>query len=201
MSEWLIQACKNLDNISLFKFADSVFQQNFKKYHENLTIFDFDNTLATTECQIYVINNGETKTLSSQEYATYTPMEGDKFDFRDFKACVNPKPIFENLIKLIKLYLKHGNNSVIILTARSPHSIPPILDYLSNYGLHNIKIKGVGSSNPDSKAQYIRNLLLKNPHIKRINFIDDAPENIHAVKRLKNDPQIKHVEIHTKLFV
>lgn len=200
MSKWIIAACKNLDKISMFKLADSLFNQHQKQSHENLTIFDFDNTLATTECKIYVTNNGESKVLSSQEYATYIPEEGDVFDFRDFKACVNPKPIFENLIKLINIYSKRGSDSVMILTARSPHSIPPILDYLSNYGLHNIKIKGIGSSAPLGKAQYIKNMLLKNPHIKRVNFIDDAPENIIAVKNLKNDPKIRHVEIHTKLF-
>ena len=96
-----------------------------------IRIFDFDDTIASTEAKIHTtFANGEKKSLTPAEYALYyhKRKKGDKFDFTDFKKVINPKEI-PQITKVMKSMLKAaGERYVMVLTARG--SYKPIKDFL-----------------------------------------------------------------------
>ena len=53
-----------------------------------LSIFDFDDTLVTSDSWVYVKRpDGTEMQLDAAEFAVYTPKKGETFDFRDFLHC------------------------------------------------------------------------------------------------------------------
>jgi len=64
-----------------------------------LSIFDFDDTLVTSDSWVYVKRpDGTEMQLDAAEFAVYTPKKGETFDFRDFdRKLRNPKLIKRNI--------------------------------------------------------------------------------------------------------
>ena len=59
--------------------------ENKKTNSKKLSIFDFDDTLVSTNAKIHITHgDGEKETLTPAEYAVYEPQEGDEFDFSEF---------------------------------------------------------------------------------------------------------------------
>lgn len=163
---------------------------------KKLCVLDFDDTLAKTESNIYIIHaDGTKETLTPAEYAVYKERPGDKFDFNDFNRMLRkPNPINKN-IKLLMRFMKDPNNKVTILTARSLAF--PIRYYLKKqYGI-DVYAVALGDSNPQKKADWIED------HIKKgyddIFFMDDSPKNVYAVDKLKEKyPNVKLRAVHVK---
>jgi hypothetical protein len=150
---------------------------------KTLHVYDFDDTLATSEALIYVHKRDGTKlTLTPEEFAVYDEQAGDKIDFSDFSRILrNAKPINRN-IKLINNSLKNPNVKTTILTARAI-AFPIRHFFKTTFGVEPYVI-AVGSSDPMKKANWIE------AHIKKgyrnIFFTDDSLKNIAAVDKLKN---------------
>ena len=52
---------------------------------KKLRVFDFDDTLFSTKANVGVTKaDGTKQTLTSEEFATFKPEEGDLLDFSDF---------------------------------------------------------------------------------------------------------------------
>ena len=86
-----------------------------------LCIFDFDDTLITSNAKVRVIKQaGHTKKLSTAQYAKYMPQPGDVFDFVEFDSYPKQleiiEPVFAELQASIALC---GHDNVVILTARA----------------------------------------------------------------------------------
>lgn len=74
------------------------------------------------------------------------------------------------------------------MTARS--AVEPIRDFLKTIGIQNVEIVGVGSSDPQRKADWIEDKI--NQGYNDIFFIDDSPKNVAIVQKLKSQyPDIK----------
>jgi len=151
-------------------------------------IFDFDDTLATTDTNVRVIHTDGTESIiTPAEYAIYDAKPGDKFDYKEFNQLLkSPKPI-DKIWKLLVKAAKNPSNKVTILTARQLAF--PIRYWLKKAGL-DIYVVAVGSSDPKVKADWIEN------EIKRgatdITFIDDSEKNVKAVSKLADKyPAIK----------
>lgn len=165
-----------------------------------LSIFDFDDTLATADAWIYVTHaNGKESQLDPAEFAVYKPKKGDEFDFRDFdKMLQNPKLIKKNFKLLVKQIEKarrmsRGARKVTILTARKLGY--PVKHFFKTLGL-DVYVVPIGSSDPRVKARWIEDQIKKG--YDTVYFMDDSPKNIKAVDRmLSRYPYVKSV---TKLI-
>ena len=88
---------------------------------KKLRVFDFDDTLVKSNSEVYVTNNGKTKTLTPGEFAIYKLKSGDVFDFSDFDKVIQPKKI-KSMFKVFKnIYRASGSRRLTILTAREAY--------------------------------------------------------------------------------
>lgn len=171
----------------------------FKPIHEvvdkKLRVFDFDDTLVTTNSHIYVTHkSGKKSKLTPGEYAVYSQKDGDVFDFSDFQKVKQPQEI-KGVTKLLKNIVKAGGSDIVILTARAAYK--PVKDYLEDIGLNNIYVVALGDANPQKKADWIEEKIKGG--VTDVYFIDDSHKNISAVKALeKKYPKItlkvRHVQ-------
>lgn len=157
---------------------------------KKLRVFDFDDTLVTTNSYIYLTDkNGNDRKLTPGEFAVYSPKPGDDFDFRDFRGLIEPKLIKGYFKLLQRMATKDGNRGVFILTARPAYR--PIKNFIRDLGLKNVYVVALGSSNPEDKADWIENEVIKHGY-DDVYFVDDSLKNVKAVSnRLKKYPHIK----------
>ena len=171
-------------------------RKNIKK----LSIFDFDDTLVSTNANIHITHkDGKKETLTPAEYAVYSPQEGDEFDFSEFEGPLkDPEIIKRNFNLLLQVLGKSSKNRrTAILTARG--NPVPIDNFFKKYGLDNIEIVALGSSDPQDKADWIENQIKQGWN--DIRFMDDSAKNIIATKKMsKKYPEvnwlIRKVKIH-----
>jgi hypothetical protein len=194
--------CRVLDEIGEHERSDFIFScitaQTVQKKH--VIIFDFDETLALTECKIRLQKSDGTKmVLTPAEFAVYERQHDDVFDFDDFEHCINAKPIERNIEKAIRHHMNHGEDGLLILTARPQAAAPAILDFLARHNLPPIGVIGLNSGAPEAKANVIKQLI-KSQNIEHLEFIDDSYKNIAAVDVLKDDPEFENVVIETEHF-
>ena len=146
-------------------------------------IFDFDDTLATTDTRVKVIHKDGSETmLTPAEYALYKPKPGDNFDYTEFDRMLrSPKPI-DKIWKLLVAASKNPANKVTILTAR--RLAFPIRYWLKRMGL-DVYVVAVGGSDPQLKVNWIEKEIKKGA--KDITFIDDSHKNVKAVAKLGDE--------------
>ena len=156
-----------------------------------LHIFDFDDTLVSSNSNV-VINHkdGTQSVLSSDEYATYDEAPGDDLDFSDFdkypENAVIIGPVFSELLKAIG---RDGKDSVAILTARE--NPVPVKDFLFDNGIENIEVQAVGSSNPREKANYVLKRI-KEEGIGLVRVFEDNARNIREIRKVvKENGEVK----------
>jgi len=157
-----------------------------------LRVFDFDDTLASSNSRIHVtLASGKKVTMTPAEYASYFPKrkEGDKFDYSEFKELIEPK-VIPQVVKVMKNMIKAaGERYVMILTARSG-SYKPIKNFMKTLGL-NVKIITLGSGDPQDKRDWIGRQIEKNK-FDDVEFFDDSRKNIKAVEMLRDKhPNVK----------
>ncbi len=156
----------------------------FKALPRKLRIFDFDDTLVTTDAKIKVPSKN--LSFSTSEFANkYKAQPGDVLDFSDFRTgkLLNPKPtaFFHTGFKKIIA----GNADIMILTARP--NTEEIKEFLSDYiDVDRLIIVG-GAETPEMKKNEIAKVL---DDYDDIRFFDDSVPNIMAVKSLKS-PKVK----------
>ena len=167
---------------------------------KKLSIFDFDDTLVSTNAKIHITHgSGEKETLTPAEYAVYTPQDGDEFDFSLFSGTIKDPEIIK---KNFQLFLQVLNKSrkgrrTAILTARE--NPIPVKNFLKKQGIEGIEIIALGSSDPQDKADWIEDQAKAGWN--DIRFMDDSSKNIASVRAMaKKYPNIewliKKVRIH-----
>ena len=148
-----------------------------------LRVFDFDDTLATTDSYIYINHKDGTKSkLDPGQYAVYKPKSGDTFDYSDFNKMLNNPQVIKRNFDLLQRMLKNPQKKVTILTARA--LVFPIRKFFKDQFRMDVDVVALGSSDPKDKSDWIEK------HIKRgytdIAFMDDSHKNIKAVNTLKS---------------
>jgi hypothetical protein len=170
-----------------------------KKINEGktLSIFDFDDTLATADAWIYIKHkDGKESKLDPAEFAVYKDKPGDEYDFRDFdKMLKNPKVIKKNfklLVKQIEKARKTAGRKVTILTARRLGF--PVKHFFKTLRL-DVYVVPVASADPQKKVDWIE-AKIKGGY-DTVYFMDDSKKNITAVnKLLKKYPHVKNIVKH-----
>ena len=173
--------------------------QDILKEGKTLSIFDFDDTLATADAWIYVKHeSGKESKLDPAEFAVYDEKPGDEFDFRDFDSMLkNPKIIKKNfklLVKQIDKARKTTGRKVTILTARALGY--PVKHFFKTMGL-DVYVVPVASADPKVKAKWVEDKIKSG--YDTIYFMDDSKKNIDTMKdMLKKYPHVKNKIVHIK---
>ena len=161
---------------------------------KTLYIFDFDDTLATTDSR--VVDTTSNKELTTAEYdvekRNNPNFDPKTYDFSQFDTMMNPDMIEKTLNKLITAL--NSGHSAAILTARA-NSEPVRTLLLQKYrifvpviAVNDPKYGHLGEKDGEKKANWIKNQI--EAGFTRIFFYDDSKNNIKAVQNLRNDPEI-----------
>lgn len=145
---------------------------------KTLHVYDFDDTIVQTQTPVVVVDlQGNRKDLTSHEYVKYLPKPGEELDFTEFDKMIKSSSPIQTNIDQLKASLNNPNIKTTILTARRVAF--PIMKHLRDKYNMNVYVVGVGSSNPELKADYIER------EVKRgyttIKFMDDSEKNLAAV--------------------
>lgn len=164
-----------------------------------LTIFDIDDTLMHTTAKIRVIKNGQVvRTLTNQEFNTYTLKPGESFDFGEFRSAEKfreeSKPIGP-MVEKLKLALRQaGNGRVIMLTARADFDDKEtFLQTFRDLGIDmsQVHVHRAGNLPGDAipaekKAVWVRRYLDTGKY-SRVKLYDDSITNLEVFKALKQE--------------
>ena len=152
---------------------------------KGISIFDFDDTLATTKSKIIVnMPDGKVKKIAPAEFAKqHSKLEeqGATFDFNEFNKVVRGKPALA-ANKLKKAIDKFGNKDVFVLTARPQASAQAIYEFLKGIGLE-IPLKnitGLENGTPQAKANWVVSKAAEG--YNDFYFTDDVYKNVKAVQ-------------------
>lgn len=190
---------KSVDDIELRVLSRLLTERDSRG--SEIHVFDFDDTLVKTKSKIYLTSQDEVgnevkRSLTPREYAQYKRQHGDVFDYSDFEQVIEPEPVKPMMLKLMKSIRDSGIDNVFILTARG-NSVP-VREFLNSQGIPEIRIFAVGTSDPEAKANVIKDEVLSRDDISEVTFYDDAAKNIMAVRALRDNLRgIKNVNIKT----
>ena len=172
--------------------------------NRGMSTFDFDETLIIDGENFVVATDpktGETINIKSGEWPTRGPelaAAGYKFNFDDF---VNVRggidgPLLQKMKNQIK---KYGPENVFVLTARPQTADSAIHGWLKSKGV-NIPIKNI-TGLADSRGEVKANWMLEKfaEGYNDMYFVDDALQNVKAVKDVLNQLDVKSKVVQAKL--
>ena len=159
--------------------------RNLNAPKKGISIFDFDDTLATSKSKVIVeMPNGTTKEITPAEFAkqhSNLEQQGASFDFSQFNKVIDGKP-GPLVAKIKKAIDKFGNKDVFVLTARPQASATSIKAFLDGIGV-NIpleNITGLEDGTPQAKANWV--IGKAGEGYNDFYFTDDVYKNVKAVQ-------------------
>ena len=160
---------------------------------KKIRVFDFDDTLATSNNKVIATKGEENIVLNAEEFASrglQLKQEGWEMDFSDFNNVTEGGrgPLFK-VAKAIRD--ARGNEDLFVLTARAPQAQEAIYEFLKAEGLEfkRKNIIGLGDSTGEAKANWILNKAAEG--YNDFYFADDAPQNVKAVRDTMNILSVK----------
>ena len=158
--------------------------RNLNAPKKGISIFDFDDTLATSKSKVIVTVDDKTTKITPAEFAKqHSKLEeqGAEFDFSEFNKVVDGKP-GPLAAKLKKAIDKFGNKDVFVLTARPQASAQAIYDFLKGIGLEVPleNITGLEDGTPQAKANWVVGKAAEG--YNDFYFTDDVYKNVKAVQ-------------------
>ena len=161
-------------------------------------VFDFDDTLATTNCKVevrqtdlYFGDSFKVQELTPSEFNAYELKEGEWFSFEQFKDILNPVAL--PLVDFAK-EVSQENHNVFILSARPGEAVNPITEFLRSL---NIKVKSVicVGGKPIDIAKEKRIVLMSIIETNDVvYFYDDDQTNVQEANKLEG-LKAKQVEV------
>lgn len=169
----------------------------FLNEERKVRVFDFDDTLVKkTKSKVVVRHKktGETRELSSGEFASFKPEDDHELDFSGFAHVGDAEPL--NPADKIARRTSRKKKEVVILTARPPEAETNIRKYLKKRGIKGKKLTvlAVGSSDPNAKRTALKSYIERKAKkaVSHVEFMDDHQANVEAVGSLKKEmPHIK----------
>ena len=163
------------------------------KNPKKIRVFDFDDTVGTSNNKVFAEKDGKKITLNAEDFAKKgldLISKGWEMDFSDFNKVTEggKGPLFD-LMKTMKE--AKGERDIFILTARAPEAAPAIHRFLKEMGI-DIPIKnitGLGNSTGEAKADWILDKAAKG--YNDFYFADDAPQNVKAVRKAMSQLDVK----------
>tara|TARA_R100001510_G_scaffold57409_1_gene65367 strand:+ start:2512 stop:11778 length:9267 start_codon:yes stop_codon:yes gene_type:complete len=191
--------------------TQNVLQENTKKLKsknkvdvKGMSTFDFDETLIIDGKNFVVATNpltGEQTKISSGDWPVQGPEfaeMGYEFNFDDF---VNVRGGVDGplLQKMKNQIAKYGADNVFILTARPQAAASAINGWLKSKGI-NVPFKnitGLADSRGEAKAAWMLDKFAEG--YNDMYFVDDALQNVDAVKNVLDQLDIKSKVVQAKL--
>ena len=173
-----------------------------KKWHNHsgaalnrkLLVFDFDDTIVTTECKVIVnYPDGSSEKMSTDECKNHQKKEQNDYDFSEFAEVINPR-LNEEVASIMKHFIggKSHRDEIVVLTARQSAARPAVKAYLASIGFEvpaDLKLVTLDDSRAQAKADWIENRFKSGT--TEILFMDDSRANVEAVRYLyKRYPQV-----------
>ena len=175
------------NTIAVMSMSDNAikFARNADAPNKGISVWDFDDTLATTKSNVlYTMPDGTEGVLNAEQFAKQGEDlldQGAEFDFSEFEKVTKGAkgPMFE---KAVARNRKFGNDNVFILTARTQAAAEPIHQFLKAIGLDIPlgNIVGLGNSTPEAKARWVVGKAAEG--YNDFYFADDAYKNVKAVQ-------------------
>jgi phosphoserine phosphatase len=162
-------------------------------------IFDFDDTLATTDCKVIVRRpNGRgsmglpVRRLTPTEFNTDVLNDGEEYDFSEFRSekfIHNAVPT--TLINLAK-EVYDEDHSVYVLTARADNVAEAISDWLFGFDVRPVRVFGVGRDDKkvDIAAEKKKVLGTLAQAFDLVYFYDDSEENCDLARGVGNGVKV-----------
>lgn len=147
-------------------------------------VFDFDDTLAKTDCRIGVVDkySGAWKhSLNPAEFNSYKLQANEEFDFSDFDYVINPEAL--ETLELAK-QVHAENHDVYILTARNNKAQNPIVEYIRLHGINAKEVYCVGGSSVSIEKAKRKVLMTIMENYDKVYFYDDHDKNVEEAKRV-----------------
>ena len=147
------------------------------------------------------VNSYEKVRLDAEQFAEQGSdilAKGGEFDFSEFNNVVDgtPGPLLDKAKERAK---KFGTDHMYVLTARPQQSAQAIHEFLKSQGL-NIPLKnitGLANSTGDAKAQWMLDKFAEG--YNDMYFVDDAMQNVDAVKHVLEQLDVKSDVVQAKV--
>jgi len=184
-----MQKSSKIKQIAIDKTEKLWYNDIMKNNNNNKTkafVFDFDDTLASTNARVLVTKYGvPSQVLTPAEYNTYELADGESFDFSEFKNpefILNGEPL--GLIELAKEIHAEGH-SLYILTARNEIASSAIAGFLARFNITAKMIHCVGKESTTNIAKAKQSVLMTIIDNHDITyFYDDDEANIELASSL-----------------
>jgi hypothetical protein len=165
---------------------------------KGISVFDFDDTLATTNSKIKVLMPDGTSTkINATQFALESAnleQDGALFDFTEFNEVIDGKkgPWFDLAQKRKG---KFGNKDIFVLTARPAEAAGAIHAFLKGVGLEIPieNITGLANGTPESKADWMLGKAALG--YNNFYFADDAYKNVASVQEVLNVIDVKKLVV------
>lgn len=162
--------------------------RNSKSY-QKLVMFDFDDTLASTE-ECTLVRSKKTDRIvdhlsGQQEYDEYELSDKHYFDFSEFNTVSDFAEPIESTLDIMREFLEDPTVKVIVLTARQGQSAPSITKFLEEQGINTKQVPVYGSSGSANKAAMLQKLIKKFSITREVLVFEDSLSNISDIIRLE----------------
>ena len=158
-------------------------------------VFDFDDTLATTDCRVIVRRpNGRgnrglpVRRLTPAEFNSDVLDHAEEYDFSEFRSEKFIRKANPTCLMALAQEVYKENHSVYVLTARTDDVAGAIMDFLADCDVKPVKVFGVGSDNEkvDIAAEKQKVLSTLAQAFDLVYFYDDSEENCDLARGVGN---------------
>jgi len=162
--------------------------RNSKSY-QKLVMFDFDDTLASTE-ECTLVRSKKTNRIvdhlsGQQEYDEYELSDKHYFDFSEFKSVSRFAEPIQSTMDIMKEFLRDPTVKVIVLTARQGEAAPSISKFLEKHGINTKQVSVYGSSGASNKAAMLQKLIDRFGIKREVLVFEDSLRNISDIIKLE----------------
>lgn len=155
-------------------------------------VFDFDDTLATTQACVLVLRPstptcaGYIKELSPAEFNNYRLKNGETFDFSQFRCSETIENGTPTALMQLALDVYNEDHDVYILTARSSDVADAIEKFLKLRGIEAEQVICVGDEDENTSIASCkkRSLIKLMTSYDKVYFYDDNEKSIELAKEV-----------------
>jgi FMN phosphatase YigB (HAD superfamily) len=146
-------------------------------------VFDFDDTVAITDCCVIVRNadGNVVERLTPKQYNSYKLKSLEYFDYTEFKQVINPRATF---VMALAQEVHAENHDCYILTARSSAAADGIREFLMSNGIIAKEIICIGDNAGEIAAEKRKVLLSIVQGYDKVYFYDDDKHNVEQAKTI-----------------
>ena len=156
-------------------------------------VFDFDDTLATTDCKVIVrrpndlsLHGLPVRKLTPAEFNTDVLTDGEVYDFSEFRSDEFIRSANPTFLMALAQEVYDEGHSVYVLTARADNVADAIADWLCGFDVQPVRVFGVGSDSekvdiPAEKQKVLRTL---NQLFDVVYFYDDDQHNVDLANQV-----------------